>query len=79
MFKDINGDSKYLWILKPTFQNRGNGIHVFNGLQEMQKLINRYLKGCNVTSGTFNIDSEYDSPSKESNSPEVKRKSFRIR
>ena len=26
----ITPDSSYLWLLKPTFLNRGRGIHIFN-------------------------------------------------
>jgi hypothetical protein len=27
-----NGKSPYLWILKPTFMNRGRGVALFNSL-----------------------------------------------
>lgn len=42
---DLDGASSYLWILKPTFQNRGNGIHVFSTLQNLETLINSYIAG----------------------------------
>jgi hypothetical protein len=29
-----NGRSPYLWILKPTFLNRGRGVALFNSLEE---------------------------------------------
>ena len=38
-------DSSYLWLLKPTFLNRGRGIHVFSGLDTLVKLVNQYLNG----------------------------------
>ena len=44
----INGDN-YLWLLKPTCLNRGRGIHIFNNLEQLEKIINDY------NSGTFNI------------------------
>ena len=39
-------DDNYLWILKPTFLNRGRGIHVFNNLDIFTKLIISYQEGC---------------------------------
>lgn len=35
-------DSKFLWLLKPTFLNRGRGIHVFSNLETLAKLISEY-------------------------------------
>lgn len=37
--------SNYLWLLKPTFLNRGRGIHIFKDLYELEKLINDYATG----------------------------------
>ena len=34
-----DGGSKFLWLLKPTFLNRGRGIHVFSSLETLTKLI----------------------------------------
>lgn len=34
-----------MWLLKPTFLNRGRGIHVFNSLQSLEKLIADYTAG----------------------------------
>lgn len=34
--------SKFLWLLKPTFLNRGRGIHVFSSLETLAKLIQEY-------------------------------------
>ena len=38
-------DSNYLWLLKPTFLNRGRGIHVFSTLENLVSLINEYFNG----------------------------------
>jgi hypothetical protein len=35
-------NSKFLWLLKPTFLNRGRGIHVFSSLETLVKLIQEY-------------------------------------
>lgn len=37
--------SNYLWLLKPTFLNRGRGIHIFKDLYELEKIINDYSTG----------------------------------
>lgn len=34
-----------MWLLKPTFLNRGRGIHVFNSLATLEKLMNDYTEG----------------------------------
>lgn len=34
-----------IWILKATGFNRGMGIHVFNKLDELQRLIKEYTEG----------------------------------
>jgi len=38
-------DSFNLWLLKPTHLNRGRGIHVFNDLDTLHKLIKQYCIG----------------------------------
>lgn len=47
MFNTYLSDEKssYLWLLKPTFLNRGRGIHIFNDLNHLEKLINEYYQG----------------------------------
>lgn len=35
----------YLWILKPTFLNRGRGVVLFKELDELEKLIWKYYEG----------------------------------
>lgn len=37
-----------IWILKATGFNRGQGIHVFNQLEDLKKLIKEYTDGLNV-------------------------------
>ncbi len=37
-----------IWILKCTGFNRGRGIHVFNSLTELKKLIREYTEGVNL-------------------------------
>ena len=39
-----------LWILKAVHLNRGRGIHVFNSLDELKKLIKEYCVGKEMTS-----------------------------
>jgi hypothetical protein len=34
-----------MWLLKPTHLNRGRGIHVFNDLETLKKLIKEYCMG----------------------------------
>ena len=34
-----------LWILKPTNLNRGVGIHLFNDLNDLEKLLEDYNNG----------------------------------
>ena len=38
-------DGYNLWLLKPTHLNRGRGIHVFNDLPTLHKLIKEYCSG----------------------------------
>ena len=38
-------DGYNLWLLKPTHLNRGRGIHVFNDLNTLHKLIKEYCLG----------------------------------
>ena len=38
-------DGYNLWMLKPTHMNRGRGIHVFNDLPTLHKLIKEYCFG----------------------------------
>lgn len=38
-------DSFNLWLLKPTHLNQGRGIHVFNDLDTLHKLIKQYCIG----------------------------------
>ena len=40
----VNGNS-YLWLLKPSGLNRGRGIHIFNSLAQLEKLIIDYSEG----------------------------------
>lgn len=35
-------ESTYMWLLKPTFLNRGRGIHVFDNLETLVKLISDF-------------------------------------
>jgi hypothetical protein len=34
-----------MWILKATGFNRGRGIHVFNKIEDLKKLIKEYTDG----------------------------------
>ncbi len=35
----LDEDGEYLWIVKPTFLNRGRGIQVFSKLEALVKFI----------------------------------------
>lgn len=37
-----------MWILKATGFNRGRGIHVFNKLEELKRLVKEYTEGLNL-------------------------------
>lgn len=39
------GEQTYLWLLKPADMNRGNGVHVFSSLEELEVLLNSYYTG----------------------------------
>lgn len=42
----INKDQgDYLWIVKPTFLNRGRGIQLFYGLKEFRKFVSENISG----------------------------------
>ena len=34
-----------MWLLKPTNENRGRGIHVFKDIRSLKSLITEYLRG----------------------------------
>lgn len=38
-------DGHNLWVLKPNDLNRGRGVHLFNSLEQLKKLISEYTKG----------------------------------
>jgi glutathione synthase/RimK-type ligase-like ATP-grasp enzyme len=38
-------DGHNLWVLKPNDLNRGRGVHLFNSLEQLKKLIAEYTKG----------------------------------
>ena len=38
-------DGDYLWIVKPTFLNRGRGIEVFSRLDELTKFVSENIHG----------------------------------
>lgn len=40
----VNG-SNYLWLLKPSYFNRGRGIQIFQSLEEMEKMIVELCEG----------------------------------
>jgi len=45
IFVSRRANSSYLWILKPTFLNRGRGIQVFSDLQTLEKIISENIAG----------------------------------
>ena len=40
-----NNNEIYLWILKPTQLNRGRGIHMFNSLDKLLRILKEYEQG----------------------------------
>jgi phosphoribosylamine-glycine ligase len=44
-----------IWILKATGFNRGIGIHVFNKLEDLKKLIKEYTDGVNFENQYENV------------------------
>lgn len=60
-------DGFNLWLLKPTHMNRGRGIHVFNDLPTLQKLIKEYCYGKEEESikKKYKQDQKEESPTKE--------------
>lgn len=45
IFVSQRTNSSYLWILKPTFLNRGRGIQVFSDLSALEKIISENVAG----------------------------------
>jgi hypothetical protein len=43
VFQNLDKGSSYLWILKPTFLNRGRGIQVFGDLNHLYKIISENI------------------------------------
>ena len=41
----LSEDSTYMWLLKPTFLNRGRGIQIFDNLETLVKLVSDFLVG----------------------------------
>lgn len=62
-------DSYNLWLLKPTHLNRGRGIHVFNDLDTLHKLIKQYCQGREQES-LKKKDTAKEAVDKEEDSPE---------
>lgn len=46
----------YLWLLKPADMNRGNGVHVFNTIDELEVLLKSYYSGW--------VQKDFESPCK---------------
>lgn len=46
-------ENKNVWILKATGFNRGRGIHVFNNLDDLRRLIREYTDGYNLDQGLY--------------------------
>lgn len=41
-------DQHNLWVCKPNDFNRGRGVHIFNNLEQLKKLINDYTVGVEI-------------------------------
>jgi|LauGreDrversion4_2_1035121.scaffolds.fasta_scaffold108693_3 hypothetical protein len=37
-----------MWLLKPNDLNRGRGVHIFNNIEDLKKLINDYTNGVEI-------------------------------
>jgi len=50
-------NDKFIWILKATGFNRGNGIHVFKNIEELETILNKYYDQCQVKNGNLRTTS----------------------
>jgi hypothetical protein len=69
------------WILKAINLNRGRGIHVFNDLKELKKLVKKYSLGDNRNRKESSTEQIYSQPAqieKEVKVPKIEMKSFII-
>jgi hypothetical protein len=64
LLEDVFVGSNYLWLLKPTDFNRGNGISVFSKLETLENLLNQYYQGF-FQSSLKDIQCEPSSPRTE--------------
>jgi hypothetical protein len=58
----LDEEGEYLWIVKPTFLNRGRGIQVFSKLDALMKFVSDNISG--YVEKSLNRDTEEDSPQK---------------
>ena len=56
----LDEEGEYLWIVKPTFLNRGRGIQVFSKLQTLYKFVSDNIGG--YVEKSLAPKSEEDSP-----------------
>ena len=60
-------DDKFLWILKATGFNRGNGIHVFKNIEQLELILNKYYdqyqnKNMGLKTSSFVIQKYIEQP-----------------
>lgn len=48
--KDSMNAGQNIWVLKPNDLNRGRGVHIFNNLEQLKKLILDYTTGVEIMS-----------------------------
>lgn len=63
-----------MWLLKPTFMNRGRGIHVFNSLASLEKLMSDYTEGFEEKSLKKSEDKQNEEFNGNEPSPSVNEK-----
>lgn len=61
-------DQHNLWVCKPNDFNRGRGVHIFNNLEQLKKLINDYTVGVEIV----HLQSKKLSEEIQSDEPEKK-------
>ena len=55
-------DCHNLWVFKPNDFNRGRGVHLFNSLEQLKKLIANYTTGVELIHKKNNNEEQEEKP-----------------
>ena len=58
-----------LWVLKANDMNRGRGIHLFNNIEQLKKLIYQYTQGVEIEIKKDTTNTEQTKDPKEIKEP----------